>query len=67
MLPWRLPQTERGHRPLTLLNTAARDAGVEIGDLSDVMLDRTVWRNIVEQFRSSMAQSKVSFAKVVSC
>ncbi|KAL5270988.1 hypothetical protein ACHWQZ_G001587 [Mnemiopsis leidyi] len=50
VLPWRLPQTGRGRRPLTFLDTVARDAGVEIGDLRGVMLDRTVWRNIVEQF-----------------
>ncbi|KAL5260789.1 hypothetical protein ACHWQZ_G010818 [Mnemiopsis leidyi] len=50
VLPWRLPQTGRGRRPLTFLDTVARDAGVEIGDLRGVMLDRTVWRKIVEQF-----------------
>ncbi|KAL5270844.1 hypothetical protein ACHWQZ_G001493 [Mnemiopsis leidyi] len=51
VLPWRLPQTGRGRRPLTFLDTVARDAGVDIGDLRGVMLDRiTVWRNIVEQF-----------------
>ena len=42
VLPWWFVQTGRGRRPLTLLNAVARDAGVDIGDLRGVMLDRTV-------------------------
>ena len=33
ILPWRLPQAGRGRRPLTFLDTVARDVGLNIGDL----------------------------------
>ena len=49
ILPWRLPQAGRGCRPLTFLVTAAQDVGLEIGDLRGAMLDREVWRKIVEE------------------
>ena len=50
ILLWRLPQAGRGRRPLTFLDTVARDVGLDIGDLKGVMLDREVWRRIVEEF-----------------
>ena len=50
ILPWRLPQAGRGRRPLTFLNTVARDVCLEIGDLRGVMLDREVRRKIVGGF-----------------
>ena len=50
ILPWRLPQAGRGCRQLTFLDTVARDVGLEIGDLRDAMLDREIWRKIVEKF-----------------
>ena len=34
VLPWRLQQANHGGRPLTFLDTAARDAGLELDDLS---------------------------------
>ena len=39
ILPWRLQQVGRGRRPLTFLDTVARDTGVEISDLRNAMLD----------------------------
>ena len=50
ILPWRLPQVARGRRPLTFLDTVARDVGLDVGDLKGAMLDRAVWRRIVEEF-----------------
>lgn len=47
ILPWRLQQANRGRRPLTFLDTVARDTGVQMGDLRTAMLDRDVWRSIV--------------------
>ena len=39
ILPWRLPQLQsgRGRRPLTFLDTVARDTGLLIEDLKTVM------------------------------
>ena len=50
ILPWRLPFAGRARRPLAFLVTVARDVGLEIGDLRGAMLDREVWRKIVEGF-----------------
>ena len=50
ILPWRLPQVGRGRRPLTFLDSVARDTGLDVGDLKGAMLDRAVWRKIVEEF-----------------
>ena len=47
VLPWRLQQAKRGRRPLTFLDTVARDTGLEQGELRTAMLDRDVWRNVV--------------------
>ena len=47
VLPWRLQQANRGRRPLIFLDTVARDTGLEFGDLRTAMLDRDVWRNVV--------------------
>ena len=54
ILPWRLQQVGRGRRPLTFLDSVARDTGLDVGDLKGAMLDRAVWRS----FRSWIAQSK---------
>ena len=50
ILPWRLPQVARGRRPLTFLDTVARDVRLDVSDLKGAMLDRAVWRRIVEEF-----------------
>ena len=51
ILPWRLPQVGRGRRSLTFLDSVARDTGLEVGNLiKGAMLDRAVWRKIVEEF-----------------
>ena len=50
ILPWRLQQVGRGRRPLTFLDSVARDTGLDVGDLKGAMLDRAVWRKIVEEF-----------------
>ena len=47
ILPWRVQQANRGRRPLTFLDTVARDAGLDLGDIRNAMLDRAVWRDIV--------------------
>ena len=47
ILPWRVRQANRGRRPLTFLDTVARDAGLDVGDIKNAMLDRAVWRDIV--------------------
>ena len=46
ILPWRLPQVGRGHRPLTFLITVAQNVVLDIGDLRGAMLDRAVLRQI---------------------
>ena len=48
VLPWRLPQTSRGRRPLTFLDSVGRDTGVTLGDMRTAMLDRDVWRTFVD-------------------
>ena len=48
ILPWRIKQANRGRRPLTFLDTVARDAGLDVGDVRTAMLDRAVWRHIVD-------------------
>ena len=50
ILIWRLSQAGRRHRPLTFLDTVARDVGLDIGDPTGASLDREVWRKIVEEF-----------------
>ena len=47
VLHWRLQPANRGRRPLTFLDTVARDEGLELGDLRTAMLDHDVRRNIV--------------------
>ena len=47
---WRLPLGGRRCRPLTFLDTVARDVGLDIGDLGDAMLDHKVSRKIVDDF-----------------
>ena len=50
-LAWRLPQVGRGRRSLTFLDSVARDTGLDVGNLiKGAMLDRAVWRKIVEEF-----------------
>jgi hypothetical protein len=49
ILPWRLPQFRRGRRPLSFLDTVARDTGLRVEDLRTVMCDRTIWRRRVEE------------------
>ena len=48
ILPWRIKQANRGRRPLTFLDTVARDAGLDVGDVRTAMLDRAVCRQIVD-------------------
>ena len=48
ILPWRMQQANRGRRPLTFLDIVARDAGLDVGDIRTAMLDRAVWRQIVD-------------------
>ena len=43
-------QVARGRRPLTFLDTVARDVRLDVSDLKGAMLDRAVWRRIVEEF-----------------
>ena len=53
ILPWRLPKACREACERTVLaffDAVARDVGLEIGDLRGAMLDREVWRKIVEGF-----------------
>ena len=42
----------RGHRPLKFSDTVlvAQDVGLDVSDLKGVMLDRALWRGIVEAF-----------------
>ena len=47
-MPWRMQHANRGRRPLTFLDTVARDAGLDVGDVRTVMLDRAVWRQILD-------------------
>ncbi len=47
ILPWRVQQTNRGRRPLTFLDTVARDAGLDVREVRTAMLDRAVWRHII--------------------
>ena len=42
-MPWREQQAKRGRRPLTFLDTVARDTDMDVEDLRAVMLDRGVW------------------------
>ena len=54
ILPWRLRQAGRAGRPLTFLDTVARDVGLEIGDPRGAMLDSEIWRKIVEESRGGL-------------
>ena len=36
IIPWRMQQANRGRRPLTFLDTVARDAGLDVGDVRTV-------------------------------
>ena len=47
IMPWREQQAKRGRRPLTFLDTVARDTDMDLKDLRAVMLDRGVWSTIV--------------------
>jgi hypothetical protein len=47
ILPWRVQQTNRGRRPLTFMDTVARDAGLDVREVRTAMLDRAVWRDII--------------------
>ena len=47
ILPWRLPQTRRGRRPLTFLDIVVRDTSVQLEDLRTAMCNRDVLRKIV--------------------
>ena len=48
ILPWRLRQANRGRRPLTFLDTIARDVNLDVGDIQTATLDRAVWRQLVD-------------------
>ena len=49
ILPWRLPLTnKRGRRPLTFLDIVARDADLDVCEMRGAMLDRAVWKQIVD-------------------
>ena len=48
ILPWRVQQANRGRRPLTFLDIVGRDANLDVGDIRTVMLDRAVWRQVVD-------------------
>ena len=49
ILPWREPLTnKRGRRPLTFLDIVARDAELDVHEMRTVMLDRAVWRHVVD-------------------
>ena len=49
ILPWREPLTnKRGRRPLTFLDIIARDAELDVHEMRTVMLDRAVWRHVVD-------------------
>ena len=49
LVPWRLPLTnKRGRRPLTFLDIVARDAELDLCDVRGAMLDRAVWKQIVD-------------------
>ena len=49
ILPWREPLTnKRGRRPLTFLDIVARDAELDVHEMRTVLLDRAVWRHVVD-------------------
>ena len=48
ILPWKLQQVNRGRRPLTFLDTVARDADLGVGDIRTVMLERAVWKRVID-------------------
>ena len=49
ILPWKLQQVNRGRRPLTFLDTVARDADLGVGDIITVMLERAVWKRVIDR------------------
>ena len=53
ILPWREQQKNRGRRPLTFLDTVARDTEVQVDDLRTAMSDRAVWRTLVNGVSSA--------------
>ena len=49
ILPSREPlNNKRGRRPLTFLDIVARDAELDVHEMKTVMLDRAVWRHVVD-------------------
>ena len=52
ILPWREQQKKRGRRPLTFLDTVARDTDIAVEDIRTVMLDRATWRTVVDDISS---------------
>ena len=48
ILPWREQQKKRGRRPLSYLDTIARDIYIDVGDVRTAMLERRTWRTIVD-------------------
>lgn len=45
---WRLPCAKRESRPLTFPDTLARDTGLDLNELLQAMLDRSLWQDVVK-------------------